>query len=89
MKLVEHNIGLVVGAFAGTMHLLWSLLVAFDYAEAFMDWILGLHFLNNPYQVQPFNLTNALMLVVVTSVIGYAVGWVFATIWNIVGQSKK
>ncbi len=65
MKLSEHNIGLVVGAFAGTMHLLWSLIVAFDYAQSLLDWILGLHFLNNPYQVQPFNLTNAIILVVV------------------------
>lgn len=89
MKLNEHGTGLVVGAFAGTMHLLWSLIVAFDYAQMWLDWIFGLHFLNNPYQVQPFVLSNAIMLIVATSAIGYGLGWVFATIWNILGNGKK
>lgn len=89
MKLNEHGTGIVIGAFAGIWHLLWSLFVAFDYAKTLLDWIFGLHFLNNPYQIQPFILTNAIMLIVVTSVIGYAAGWVFATIWNILGTAKK
>lgn len=89
MKLNEHGTGIVVGAFAGTMHLLWSLIVAFDYAQTLLDWIFGLHFLNNPYQIQPFNLTNAIMLIVATSAIGYAIGWVFSTIWNILGTARK
>ncbi len=81
-KLDEGQIALIVGGFMGFVHLLWALLVAFGLAQLYLDWILGLHFLNNPFVVGTFTLTNAVILVVATGVIGYVVGWVFAWIWN-------
>lgn len=81
-KLNEHTTGIIVGAFAGVMHAIWSLFVAGGFAQTFLNWIFGLHFLANPYRVMPFDITTAITLVVVTSLVGYALGWIFASIWN-------
>ncbi len=84
IRMDRYKTGLAVGAFAGLVHLVWAILVAMNLAQAWMDWILGSHFLNNPYQVATFSITTALMLVVMASVVGYIVGFVFATVWNTV-----
>lgn len=87
MKLDVKKTALLFGTFAGVMHTVWSLMVAFGFAQAYLNWMIGLHFLNNPFRVAAFSLTGAVMLVVATAVIGYLVGWVFATVWNKI-QSK-
>lgn len=79
---------LIFGTFAGFMHLVWSLVVALGFAQVWLDFILSLHFLNNPYTVANFDLTKALTLVLVTFVVGYVVGWVFAYIWNMLLKKK-
>lgn len=81
-KLDEGQIALIFGSFMALVHLVWSLVVALGFAQLYLDWILGLHFLNNPFVVGTFTLTNALMLVVVAFVVGYVAGWVFSWIWN-------
>lgn len=82
IKLDPQKTGLVLGSLAALMHLLWSLMVAMGLAQWWMDWVLSLHFLNNPYTVKPFDIVTAMILVVVTGIVGFAVGWVFSTIWN-------
>ncbi len=82
MKLKESSTALVVGTFVAVLHAIWSLMVFVGFVETYLDWILGLHFLTNPYQVLPFNFVNAAILIGFTFVAGYAFGWVFATIWN-------
>lgn len=85
-KLHEHTVGIIVGAFVGLMHLVWSTIVALGFAQGLIDWIFGLHFLENPYVVSSFDMTKAATLVIVTSLVGYFMGWVFATIWNMVAK---
>ncbi len=82
MKLNEHKTALTLGAFAGVVHIFWSLLVAVGLAQTFIDWAHWLHFVNNPLKIRQFDIATALMLVVITSLIGYAVGFVFANVWN-------
>lgn len=82
MKLDPQKTGLVLGSFAALMHLAWSLLVAVGLAQWWMDWVLSIHFLNNPYTVKSFDIATALTLVIITGVAGFAAGWVFATVWN-------
>lgn len=74
--------GIIVGFFVGFWHFLWSLLVGIGIAQALLDWIYGLHFLNNPFQVSPFNLLTAIFLIIVTSIIGFIGGYFFAFLWN-------
>lgn len=81
-KLHPSSVALVIGVTFGLMHLLWSLAVMLGWAQAYMDFVLSLHFLSNPYVLQTFDVGKAIMLVVVTFVVGYVLGWVFTWIWN-------
>ncbi|MBI4157510.1 hypothetical protein HY502_01540 [Candidatus Woesebacteria bacterium] len=82
MKLNVQKTALMFATFAGVVHTIWSLLVALKYAQTYLDWMVGLHFLQNPFTVAPFNLTTAVALIAVTSALGYLVGFVFSTVWN-------
>lgn len=82
LKLDPQKTGLALGSLAALMHVVWSLLVALGLTQGWMDWVFSLHFLNNPYTVAPFDVVTALMLVVLAGIMGFVVGWVFATIWN-------
>lgn len=81
-KLDSGTVALVVGLFTGGVHLLWSLFVFVGWAQPYLDWIFGLHFLNNPFTVAAFNVTNAVVLVVFTFLVGYLLGWLFTWVWN-------
>jgi len=81
-KVKESKAALIFGTFVALMHLIWSIMVFLGLAQPYLNFILGLHFLNNPYTVSAFSLSTALMLIAFTFVIGYLVGWVFALIWN-------
>ena len=76
------KLGLIVGAFLGAFHACWSLIVASGYAQVLLDWVFWLHMLNNPLKVDAFSAPRALVLVALTTAIGYLYGAVFALIWN-------
>ena len=82
MKLSESRTALVVGTFVALVHVIWSLLVFFGFAKPYMDWILGLHFVNNSFTLKPFAFGTAITLVIFTFVIGYVFGYIFAMVWN-------
>lgn len=91
MKMKELDVNktaLVVGSFMGLMHLLWALVVLLGFAQTWLDFIFSLHFLNNPYTVTGFDLMRALMLVLVTFIVGYAGGFIFAYVWNMLLKKK-
>lgn len=78
----NHKLGLVVGAFFGLWHIAWSLAVAFGVANRLLTTALHLHFLSPSYTVLPFDASGAILLVVISVVGGYVIGWVFAALWN-------
>lgn len=82
MKLNPNKTGLVAGAFAGVWHVVWGILVALGWASILQSWILDLHFLSNPFSIQPFDAVKWITLVAVTAIIGYAFGYIFAMLWN-------
>lgn len=82
MKLKEQKTALALGLFVGGWHLVWSVLVAAGFAQTLINWSFGWHMLSNPFIVQPFSLTNAVILVIVTGAVGYVVGYLFAWVWN-------
>ncbi len=81
-KLNPRTTGVAIGVFAGGCHLLWSVLVALGWAQPLVNFILWAHMVNTSYVVGPFDLTAAATLVILTTVIGYVVGDIFARIWN-------
>lgn len=79
-----HKLGIVLGGFGGFMHLLWSFLVAVGWAQPIMNFAYGMHFINPIQAVTSFNIVTAVGLVLLASLIGYAMGRMVALIWNYV-----
>ena len=84
----SHKVGLVLGGMFAILHVVWALMVFIGIAKPFFDWILGLHFLNFQYSVNPFAFFNALILVIVTGIIGYIVGYVCGWLWNLAHRTS-
>ena len=82
MKLKVGATALVFGVVMALLHTIWMIMVYLGVANLYLNWILGLHLVTNPYRVLPFNLVTAVELIVFTFVVGYVFGWVFAYIWN-------
>jgi hypothetical protein len=74
--------GLILAVLLGGWHLMWSLLVAVGWAQLLINFIFWIHFIKPIYVIEPFNIGTALLLIVVTSTIGYVVGWGFGVLWN-------
>ena len=80
------SVGLVVAIW----HICWAALIAAGWAQAVLDFILKLHFLRLDYQLAPFALGTATLLVVITFAAGAFFGLVFACVWNwLTGQPTK
>ncbi len=84
---MEHYINpaktaLTVGAFIGGWHVIWSILVALGVAQGIVDFALWMHMINLPYAVKAFDSSAAATLIIVTAIMGYVVGYLFANIWN-------
>lgn len=82
MQLNQKKAALTVGALASGMHLVWLVLVMLNLGQWWLDFIFNLHQLNNPFVVMPLNWGTGILLLVVTFVIGYIVGWIFSKVWN-------
>ncbi len=82
MQINKNKTGLTFGFLIGTLHLIWSVLVAFGVAQTLLKFILDMHMITMPVLVLPFDLMKALGLVVVTFVVGYIFGWLMAFFWN-------
>ena len=78
----QHKVGMALGSFVGLMHLAWEVLIALGWAQGYLDFVLNMHSLNNPYTVGAFNIGRGIMLIVLTAIVGYIVGSIFAAIFN-------
>ena len=76
------NAGFALASLFGGWHLCWLALVAFGAAQVIIDFILWLHFLKPVYVVEPFELERAALLLVITTGLGFVLGWTFARVWN-------
>jgi len=46
------------------------------------------HVIQPPYTITAFNVVTAVTLIVVTSIIGFVMGWLFGAIWNWLHSSE-
>ena len=81
-RIHPNTAGLTVGALLGAWHLTWLVLVAVGLAQPLMDFLFWIHFIKPVYVIEPFEVLRAVLLIVVTSAIGYVTGTVFALLWN-------
>ena len=87
-KLGKAKTGLVLGLFFAVVHAVWAILVALGVAQGLIDWIFKMHMIENPYIISDFGLGTAVGLVIMTFVVGYVFGWVFAALWNSLRKSS-
>ena len=87
----KNKFGLIVGCFFAIMHAVWALSVAImkNILQSFFNWIFQLHFLKPLYVLTEFNLKDAVLLVLVTFVVGFVVGWIFACLYNVLSKKIK
>lgn len=88
-ELNKNTVGLILGSFFALWHLLWGLLVATGLAQTFLDWIYWLHFMNDPFRIEAFDITRSVTLIIVTFVVGYIFGWVFVWLWEMMRTKRK
>ena len=75
--------GVTLGAVLGGWHLTWLVLVALGLAQGVADFIFWMHFIKPVYVIETFDVARASVLVVVTALIGFVLGAVFAWVWNV------
>jgi hypothetical protein len=86
---VPRRAGLALAILLGGTHLGWAFLVAVGWAQPLLDFLYRLNFVEPGDTVLPFSAGTALMLVFVTSAIGFALGWCLAAVWNRLGATRE
>ncbi len=81
-KTQAHQFGLALGGTFGAVHLAWSVLVALGVAQSFMDFMFEMHMITPVYTSMPFSVSTAAGLVLVTTLLGYLMGFVLGIIWK-------
>ncbi len=79
--------GVVLGVVLGGWHLCWSILVVLSWAQPVVDFVFWMHFIKPVYVIEPFELGRALVLLAVTSALGFVIGAALAWVWNAVHRS--
>jgi hypothetical protein len=81
-ELNKNAVGLVLGLLMALVHLCWLILVGIGLAKPLVDLTLWLHHYSLSYSILPLSLVPAVGLLILTFVVGYVFGWVFAALWN-------
>lgn len=84
---MDHHInpvktGLAVGMLVGVVHVVWALFVLLGWGQSIVNFSLWAHMISVPVVVKAFDFSAAISVIVVATIIGYIVGFVFARIWN-------
>lgn len=74
--------GLALGKLLGGIHLVWAILVALGWAQGLVEFSMWAHMVKMPVVVQAFDLSAAATVIIVATLIGYVLGFVFAKISN-------
>lgn len=87
----KNKAGLTVGYFLALVHLVWALAVIImpSTLQSCLDWIFKLHGISNYMTITSLSIINAILLVIVTFISGYIIGWVFAWLADCKGMKKK
>ena len=87
----KNKTGLSLGILFAIVHAVWILAVAVmpGTLQNFLDWMFKLHYIESVWVLTSFNWLNALLLLIVTFVAGYILGWVFALAHNLHHKTEQ
>lgn len=71
------HFSIIGGVCLTSLHFLWIILIYMGWAQSILEFILKLHMLNNPFQVQAFDPLLAAGLLSITFLIGCIYGSIF------------
>lgn len=74
--------GLAIGVFMVVVHFLWSIVVVIGLGKWAMDFAFKMHYLTNPFTIRGFTVLRFVGLMVMVLVVGYIMGWIYASVWN-------
>jgi hypothetical protein len=77
-----NKLGLVLAILLGGWHLVWSILVATGLGQMLSDFVLWAHMIHLAVRIGPFDVTASITLIVVTTILGYALGYIASLVWN-------
>lgn len=78
----KNRVGLSLGIFFVIIHGLWIIIVGAGWAQDLINWMLRLHFVENPHTLLPFNIVTGIIGLITAFIMGYITGWIFVYIYN-------
>jgi hypothetical protein len=85
----KNQLGLTLGILFTIMHILWIIVVLIGWGKSIADWLHSVHFFGDAHTIIPVSLGVSLIGIIAAFISGYVTGWVFAAIWNLVGEKLK
>lgn len=82
----KNKTGLSLGVFGVIIHFVWSLLVMLGWGQGVHDFVMGLHGIQAPIIINKIGFIDMLWLLAIVFVAWYAIGWIFASVWNRVNR---
>jgi ABC-type transport system involved in cytochrome c biogenesis permease subunit len=83
MRPISRNaLGMTFGTVAVLFHIVWLVMVWIGVAKTFLDFVLLVHHLTVSYNIIQFSSIRAIILIVITFVGGYILGFILASFWN-------
>ncbi len=86
ITLNKNQAGLTLGLMYGIMHFLWVILAVFGLSQGFANFVHSMHFLSDMHTIAGASWGLGILGVVVAFVGGYVIGYVFAALWNWIGE---
>jgi len=81
-RVSAHKLGLLLGTLLLASHTAWAILVASGWAQTVMDFVFRIHFIKPVYAIASFDAGTALLLVAITTGVGYVTGLLLGALWN-------
>ncbi len=82
MNINKNKVGLVFATLFGGGHAVWSLFVLIGWSQPIVDFIFWAHMVQTPPIVGQFDVAASGTLIMLTAVLGYVFGNIFAIVWN-------
>lgn len=82
MNTNTHKAGLVGAVMLGGLHLVWSILILFGWAQPLLNFSLWAHMIRVDIILGPFDAISAATVTVIATCLGYAIGYIISTVWN-------